>query len=84
MTSDRYLTPPQLARRLGVSPDKVVGWIRRGELRAVNVADRPTGRPRWRINPADVATFEARRTAQVAPKVQRGRRQQDTTVVEFF
>jgi excisionase family DNA binding protein len=31
------LTPPQVARRYGVSPDTVRGWIASGELRAVSV-----------------------------------------------
>ena len=47
--SSAYVTPPRLAKRLAVSPEKVLGWIRRGELRAVDVADKQGGRPRWRI-----------------------------------
>ena len=27
------LTPPQVAKRLGVNPDKVLSWIRSGEFR---------------------------------------------------
>jgi excisionase family DNA binding protein len=85
VTSDTpYLTPPQLAKRLGVSPDKVCVWIRRGELRAVNVADRPNGRPRWRIAPLDIATFEARRSAQPEAKSPRRCQKRDTEVTEFF
>jgi hypothetical protein len=36
--SNKYLTPPQLARENGVSPDKVHAWIRSGKLQAINVA----------------------------------------------
>ena len=43
------LTPPQVARRLGVNPDKVLSWIRSGELSAVNVTTKPGGRPKYRI-----------------------------------
>lgn len=58
-----YRTPPQIAEQLRVSVAKVLGWIRRGELRAVNVADRSTGRPRWRVSPESFASFlEARRS----------------------
>ncbi len=32
------LTPPEVAKAWGISPEKVLAWIRSGELRAVNVA----------------------------------------------
>ena len=62
----KKLTPPQLARRFGVGPDKVLAWIRSGELPAINGAAKPNGRPRYLIDKADVEAFEARR--QVRPK----------------
>jgi hypothetical protein len=41
------LTPPQLAKQLGVHPDKIHAWIRSGELHATNIAatlsDQPGG-----------------------------------------
>jgi excisionase family DNA binding protein len=64
------VTPPQLARRYGVHVDKIMAWIRAGELRALNLATRPSGRARWRIKDSDLAEFEARRTA--VPKPQQG------------
>ena len=77
------LTPPELARRLRVHPDKILGWIRSGELRAINVAANPRGRPRWRIDPADVAAFEQRRAARpVLPSRRRKRPVGD--VIEFY
>ena len=78
-----YWTPPAIAKRLGISPEKVLTWIARGELRAVNVADKMEGRPRWRIAPADLAAFEAGRAARpvIAPK---RRRKQAAGVIEFF
>ena len=42
------LTPPQVARRYGVSPDTVRAWIASGELRAVNVGKGK--RPRHRVH----------------------------------
>jgi excisionase family DNA binding protein len=50
-----YLTPPAIARLLRVSPDKVLGWIRRGELRAVDVSD--SLRPRYPVSPDDLDAF---------------------------
>jgi len=40
-----------------VDPMKVLGWIRRGELRAVNGADQNGKRPRWRIPPEALDEF---------------------------
>jgi len=45
-----YLTPPQVAKLLAVKHDKILSWIRTGELRAINLAARQGGRPRWRIS----------------------------------
>jgi excisionase family DNA binding protein len=58
-----WLTPPQLAKQLGVQAEKVLGWIRSGELRAVNVADRASRRPRWRISAEAMEEFFRRREA---------------------
>jgi transposase len=77
------LTPPQIARRFGISPDKVVGWIRCGELRGVNIAAKSNGRPRYVVDEADLAMFEQRRTAQpIAPAPRRRKAIKD--VIEFF
>jgi excisionase family DNA binding protein len=65
------LTPPELARRWGVSSDKVRAWIESGELRAINLATRPSGRPRYRIDLADVLAFEQRREANGVSKMAR-------------
>jgi hypothetical protein len=80
----RALSPPQVAQRYGVKADKVLVWIRSGELRAVNVAARPMGRPRWRITEADLIVFESRRTAKPPPPATRRRRKQDDGVIPFF
>ena len=47
----RNLTPPQVAKRYGVSTAKVIKWIRRGELQALNLAHRGCTRPRYSIAP---------------------------------
>jgi excisionase family DNA binding protein len=61
--SERYLTPPQAGRLLGVNADRVVGWIKSGKLRASNVSDKT--RPRWRISPADLQAYLTARSNQV-------------------
>ncbi len=81
------VTPPQLAARLGVSATKIVAWIRSGELRAINAATKAGGRPRWLIDEADIAAFEARRSAQISPRTASRtprRRKADPAVIEFY
>jgi excisionase family DNA binding protein len=68
-----YLTPPEVARVLRVSPHKVLGWIRRGHLRAVNVGN--GSRPRYRISRDSLDAFVlARQVVPPQPRAQRRRR----------
>ena len=68
-----YLSPRQVAERLGVDRSKVIRWITSGELIAINVATSRTGKQaRWRIDPKDFESFLARRkTTPPAPKRRR-------------
>ena len=77
--------PREIAERYRVSVDKVLAWIRSGELVAIDVStNAKRGKPRWRISEADLATFEARRTATPpSPKTKR-RRRRDPAVIEYF
>jgi excisionase family DNA binding protein len=68
-----WITPPQVARQFAVSVEKVLAWIRNGELRAMNVAQRLGGRPRWRISPAALEEFIKRRESAASPPVQKSR-----------
>lgn len=68
----RYLTPPMIAARLRVSPEKVLGWIRKGELRAFNVSN--GNRPRYRVSPDDLKGFLERRQVRAPRAIQRRRR----------
>ena len=63
-------TPPQIAKLLKVSNEKVLTWIRNGELAAFNAATRPDSqRPRYRVTPEALQAFQARRavTPYVGP-----------------
>ena len=82
VAAPRFLTPPQVAKRLGVDPHRVVGWIRRGELQAANLGD-GARRPRFRVSESDLAVFLASRAAGPQPKVAR-RRRKDPSTIEFF
>lgn len=80
----RKITPPQYARQLGIDTAKVLKWIRSGELRAIDASTHRGNKPRYLIDLADVAIFEASRAVQPpAPRVPRRRHKQDG-VIEFF
>ena len=82
--TEHALTPPELARRYRISPDKVRRWIMSGQLRAVDVSTRPgIGKPRWRIHPTDLLAFENSRTARPPAKTTR-RRRRPADVIEYF
>ena len=80
-----WLTPPQVAKARAIRVAKVLTWIARGELEAVNFAERAGGRPRWRISAAAMAAFEAARSnrTHITPKAPRARRA-DLGIQEFF
>lgn len=69
-----YQTPPEVGRRFRVKASKVIGWIRRGELAAIDLAEPGSKRPRYRISEASIAEFERRRSAAPLPRPIRRRR----------
>jgi len=78
------LTPPEVAKLLKVSPDKVRQWIANGELPATNVASAEASRARWIIDRADLEQFQrSRRPAQPAAPITR-RRRKDPEAREYF
>lgn len=80
-----YLTPPQLAATWGVESEKVLQFIARGLLRAVNLASPGAKRPRWRIPPEAVRAFEESRSARPPiPKPRRRRRRVPLTTKSYF
>ena len=82
--SGGMLTPPQVAKQLGVSPDKVRGWIAKGELPATNVATGKGGQPRYRISETDLADFQKKRQPSKPPVPAPRRRKKDPNVIPFF
>lgn len=82
----KKLTPPDIAKAWGVSPDKVLAWIRNGELKAINVATKVgLSRPRYKIDPKDLAAFEERRTVRVVERTSRPtRRSFDEGITQFY
>ena len=78
------LTPPRVAERLGVSVGKILTWIRSGELAAVNLALRQSGRPRYAVDENDLAEFEQRRAVVPRTPMPRRRKKPASDVIEFF
>lgn len=80
----KYLTPPEVARRLRVNPNKVLRWLRSGALAGFDVSE-GAQRPRFRITPEALADFIASRAikAKQEPSLRRRSRKQAATA-EFF
>jgi excisionase family DNA binding protein len=77
-------TVQDIQRRYGVTVHTVLGWIRSGELRAVNVGRRLDGKkPRWRVSEEALAAFEQLRTPAPPPPRAR-RRKRPADVIEFY
>ena len=77
----------ELAGVLTVDPMKILGWIHRGELSAINIAENPNGRPRWRIPAAAWEQFQAARSnvaTAPAARAPRRRRRADDRVIKFY
>lgn len=51
-----------LCERFAVGEHTVLGWIHRGEMRAIDVSRKQGGRPKWRITQEALAAFELLRT----------------------
>ena len=81
----RLLSPPQIARRLGIKASKVIAWINRGELVASNVAASSAGRPRWRISLESLNAFLQARASKPPAAQRRARRKPKMGgVTEYF
>jgi hypothetical protein len=76
-------TTQDIANRYRVGLGTVLGWIRLGELRAINRAAARSGRPRWVITVDALAEFELGRQAETPTRGPRRRRRQPATV-DFY
>jgi excisionase family DNA binding protein len=81
-TGRAVLTPPQVARQLGVDPATVIGWIRSGEMKASNVG-KGSQRPRYRIQQSDLDAFLRKRQPE-KPAARKSCRKQLDDTIQFF
>lgn len=77
-STPHYYSPPQLAKLLQVGRDKVLNWIRSGQLIAANVSD--SLKPRYRVAQTDLELFLAGRMEAARPP----RRRKLPTVEQFY
>lgn len=78
-------SPAELAENWGITQDKVLSWIHSGELEAVDVSQRDSNRPRYRIDADAIAKFKAARISTPPPaKPARRRRTVDPNIIEYF
>jgi excisionase family DNA binding protein len=77
-----HFTTTQAAEWLAVGPDKIGDLIRSGQLVAIDVSLRGTGKPRWRIPREELEAFVLRRQSQ-APVPQTRRRRKAAALKEF-
>jgi hypothetical protein len=70
---ERGYTVREVARRYRIGREKVMGLIRRGELRAVNIMTSVSGKPRYVITPEALRDFEERHSAAVPMRPNRRR-----------
>lgn len=74
----------EVCKHFGVTHQTVAGWIRSGELRAINVGRAPDKKKaRWRVTPEALAAFELARSATKQPQPRRRRRKPED-VIEFY
>jgi hypothetical protein len=78
------LTVKDVARRYRVGRGKVLAWINRGELKAINVSSVLCGKTRFVILPDHLAAFEQRRSAGPPPKPLRRRQQRPSLMDQLL
>lgn len=63
-TDMTFYNPAQVAEMWGISHDKVLEFIKTGELNAFNVASKNSRRPQFKISGAALTAFQERRSGR--------------------
>ena len=86
-TAEKFsYTPPEIADLLHVAHQKVLTWIRNGELRTRNLRTSKTGqRPRYVVLHSDLMDFlDGRLVQEPPPKPTRRRRRDSENGEEYY
>jgi len=78
------ITPPELARQWGVTTEKILTFIRSGELAAIDASTRRNKRPRFLIDKSAIEDFERRRAVVPASTPAPRRKRTTEGVTEYF
>ena len=78
----KYLSSLVAAELLGVNDEKIRRWIADGSLKAFNVTQDASNRPRWRISEDDLRAFLETRASR--PPEKKRRRRKREAVQEFI
>lgn len=82
-----FLTPPEIAEQFGVKADTVRNWIKAGDLKAVNVANKGR-RPAFKVSRQWLDEFVAARMVAATPKTSRRRKSspdtKDPNFIEYY
>jgi transposase len=79
----RGLTTREVAKRYRVSNNKIIDWIRNGQMRAINTASVLSAKPRFVIPPEALVEFERSRNA-AEPTPPPRRRRKRSYKVDYF
>ena len=86
MQAGNFLSPPKVAKLLGVAVEQVHAFIARGELKAFNLSLHD--RPRWKIAEEDLNAFLESRANKSAKeqeaKSRRARRVMNSETKQYF
>lgn len=77
----KHYTPKEIAADLQVDENKVTGWIRTGQLIAVDVSHKRGGKARYRISEESYQTFLLSRQTEAKTPTKRKRRRGDFEIV---
>lgn len=79
----RGYTPREVARLLRVNPDRVRGWIKSGQLGAIDTSTNRCGKPRYVILPHHLSEFEQSRRAG-NPQKPPPRRRKRSDAIDYY
>jgi hypothetical protein len=80
------LSVRDICERYAVTEHTVLGWIRSGQLMAINVGRRAGAKkPRWRVTATALVAFESlRSSATQPPPVKPTRAKSSSEVIKFY
>ncbi len=67
-----------------VGEHTVLSWIRSGQIRAINVSRKQSGRPKWRITADSLDSFVKARTPTPPPPRASRRKRPGDAIITFY